>query len=76
MVEIDGQSYPKKSNITIYAENDYMDQNRDLKNFNEEYVGEEIFNFFIPYRNMNNFYPIQVIDSSHQVDHISPEKFH
>ena len=74
LVELDGQRYQKDSIITNYAENDYMDQYRDLKKFYEDSVGKEIFSPFIPYPNMKNFYPIQVIDLSHQVYHISPKK--
>ena len=73
-VEIDGYRYPKESVITNFSENDYLDQYRDLKNFYQEYVGEELMNPFISYIDMKNIYPIQVIDLRHQIDHISPKK--
>ena len=41
--------YPKDANITNFPENDYLDQNRDLKLFCKEYVGEELMNLFISY---------------------------
>ena len=72
--EIDGYRYPKESVITNFTENDYLDQYRDLKSFQEEYVGEQLMNPFISYTDMKNKYPIQVIDLRHQIDHISPKK--
>ena len=73
-VEIDGYRYPNESVITNFSENDYLDQYRDIKNFHQEYVGEELMNPFISYIDMKNKYPIQVIDLRHQIDHISPKK--
>ena len=32
-IEIDGQRYPRDSDLTNYGENDYIDQYRDLKLF-------------------------------------------
>ena len=73
-VEIDGYRYPKESVITNFSENDYLHQYRDLKNFYQEYVGEQLMNPFISYTDMKNKYPIQVIDLRHPIDHISPKK--
>ena len=58
----------------ILAENEYLDQHRDLKLFYKEYVGEELLKFFMSYPNMKNEYPIQLIDLRFQVDHITPKK--
>ena len=73
-IEIDGQRYPRENVLTNYAENDYIDQYRDLKLFYKEYVGEELLNPFVSYPDMENKYPIQVIDLRFQPDHISPKK--
>ena len=53
-VEIDGYRYPNESVITNFSENDYLDQYRDIKNFHQEYVGEELMNPFISYIDMKN----------------------
>ena len=42
--EIDGYRYPKDAVLTSFPENDYLDQYRDLKLFNKEYVGEKFMN--------------------------------
>ena len=73
-IEIDGQRYPRDSVLTNYAENDYIDQYRDLKFFYKEYVGEELLTPFISYTDMKNKYPIQVIDLRFQADHVTPKK--
>ena len=73
-IEIDGQRYPRDSVLTNYAENDYIDQYRDLKLFYKEYVGEELIEPFISYTDMKNKYPIQVIDLRYHADHITPQK--
>ena len=49
IVQIDGARYPKDAIITNYAENDYLDQYRDLQLFYREYVGEELLNPFVSY---------------------------
>ena len=72
--ENDGQRYPRDSVLTNYAENDYIDQNRDLKLFYKEHVGEELLEPFISYTDMKNKDPIQVIDLRYQADHITPKK--
>ena len=72
-IEIDRQRYPRDSVLTNYAENDYIDQNRDLKIFYKEYVGEELLSPFVSYTDMKNKYPIQVIDLRYQADHITPK---
>ena len=51
-----------------------MDQDRDVKVFSKEYVGEELLSPFINYPVMNYFYLIQVIDLGFHVDRITPEK--
>ena len=61
--------------LTNVPENDCLDQYRDLKLIYKEYDGEELMNPFISYTDMKNKYPVQVIDSRHQVDHITPKKF-
>ena len=71
-IETDGQRYPRVSVLTNYAENDYIDQYRDLKLFYKEYVGEELLTPFVSYTDMKNKYPIQVIDLRFQADHITP----
>ena len=49
-----------------------MDQYRDLKLFYKEYVGEELMNPCISYKDMSIKYPSQVIDLQFQADHITP----
>ena len=73
-VETDGFRYPKESVITNFSENDYLDQYRELKSFDQEYVGEQLMNPFVSYTDMKNKYPIQIINLRHQIDHISPKK--
>ena len=73
-IEIHGQRYPRDSVLTNYAENDYIDQYRDLKLFYKEHVGEELLSPFVSYTDMKNKYPIQVIDLRFQADHITPKK--
>ena len=48
-IEIDGQRYPRDSVLTNFAEKNFIDQNRDLKMFYKEYVGEELLSPFISY---------------------------
>ena len=72
--EIDGYRYPKDAVLRNFPENDYLDQYRNLKLFYKEFVGEELMNPFINYTDTKDKYPIQVIDLSFQVDHISPKK--
>ena len=72
--KIDGVRYPRDAVLTNYNQNDYLDQYKDVKIFYKEYVGEEILNPFISYPDMKTKYPIQVIDLSFQVDHITPRK--
>ena len=42
--------------------------------FYKEYVGEEILQPYISYREMKNLYTIQVTDLRHQVDLTTPKK--
>ena len=48
-MEIDGQRYPRDSSLMNYEENDYIEQNKDLKLFFKENIGEPILNPFISY---------------------------
>ena len=74
-VDNDGVRYPRKSVNVDYGLNDYVDQNRALKLFYKDYVGEEdLLNPFINYTEMKNKYRIQLIDLRFQVDHINPKK--
>ena len=73
-IEIDGARYPRESVLTNYADNDYIDQYRDLKLFYKDYVGEELLNPFKSYPDMKDKYPIHVIDLRYQADHITPKK--
>ena len=73
-VEIVGVGYPRDSVLTNYDFYDYLDQYKDVKLFYKEYVGEELFSFFISYPDMKNKYPIQIIDLRFQVDHMMPKK--
>ena len=72
--EIDGVRYPKNPVMVNFAENNYLEQFRDLKLFYKEYVGEPMLNPIISYDKMKKYYPIQIIDLRFQVDHISPKK--
>ena len=72
--EIDGVRYPKNPVMVNFEENNYLEQYRDLKLFYKEYVGESILSPIISYDKMKDFYPIQIMDSRFQVDHISPKK--
>ena len=71
-VEIAGIRYPKDGILTNFEENSYLDQYRDLKLFYKEYVGEELLQPYISYPDKKYFYPIQITDLRHQVDHITP----
>ena len=73
-VEIDGVRYPKDGILTNFEENSYLDQYRDLKLFYKEYVGEELLQPYISYPDIKYFYPIQITDLRHQVDHLTPKK--
>ena len=73
-VEIDSIRYPHDSVLTIYNENDYIDQYKDIKLFYKEYVGEEVLTPFVSYPDIKTKYPIQVIDLRFQADHIAPKK--
>ena len=73
-VEIDGVRYPKDGVIKNYEGSSYLDQNRDLKLFYKEYVGEELLQPYISYPEMKYLYPIQITDLRQQVDHLTPKK--
>ena len=72
--EIDDVRYPKNPVMVNFAENNYLEQYRDLKLFYKEYVGEPMLNPIISYDKMKKYYPIQIINLRFQVDHISPKK--
>ena len=73
-VEIDGVRYPKDGVLINFEENSYLDQNRDLKLFYKEYLGEQLLQPYISYPDMKYLYPIQINDLRFQVDHITPKK--
>ena len=70
-IEIDGQRYPRDSSLMIYEQNDYIEQYKDSKLFSKEYIGEQLMSPFISYPDMKTKYPIEIIDSRHQSDHIT-----
>ena len=57
-----------------YEENNYFKQNKDLKLFYKDYVGDQLLSPIISYDKMKTYYPIQIFDLRFQVDHISPKK--
>ena len=73
-VEIDGIRYPKDGVLINFEENSYLDQYRDLRLFNKEYLGESLLEPYISYPDMKYLYPIQITDLRFQVDHITPKK--
>ena len=73
-VKTDGIRYPRDSVLKKYEENDYIEQNKDLKIFFKEYIGEELMTPFLSYTDMKTKYPIKVIDLRHPSDHITPEQ--
>ena len=72
--EIDGTRYPIDGFSTNFEENSYLYQYRGLKLFYREYVSDQLLNLSIPYTDVKNFYPLQVIGLRFQVDHITPKK--
>ena len=52
--EIDGVRYPKNPVMVNFAENNYLEQCRDIKLFYKEYVGEPMLNPIISYDKMKN----------------------
>ena len=73
-VEIDGHRYPRDSILMNYEENDYIEQDKNLKLVFKEYICEPLLNLFILYPDMETKYPLGIIDSRHQLDHITPKK--
>ena len=73
-VEIDGQRYPRNSVLLNYEQNGYIEQYKNLKLFFKEYIGEQLLSPFISYTYMKTKYPIEMIDLTHQPDHITPKK--
>ena len=45
-----------------YEQKDYIEQNRDLKLFLKEYIGEVLMTPLLSYTDMKTKYPIEVID--------------
>ena len=72
-IEIDGIRYPRDSVLLNYEQNDYIEQYKDLIFF-LECIGEELMTPFISYLDMKTKYSIEIIDSRHQHDHITPKK--
>ena len=73
-VEIDGVRYLEDPVETNFADNKYLDQNRNLKLFYKENNGESLLHPFISYLDMKAFYPIKLIDLSFQIDYFTPKK--
>ena len=73
-VGIDSIRYPRDSVLVNYGQNDYNEQNKDIKLFFKEYIGEPILSSFISYPYMKTKYPIEKIDLRHQTEHITPKK--
>ena len=71
--EIDGIRYPKNPVMVNFGENNYLQQYKDLKLFYKEYIGDQLLSPTITYDKLKTYYPIQIIDLSFQVDHISPK---
>ena len=66
--------YPKDPITIICNEKSYPNQRRDLKLFNEEYVGEHLFSLIITNEKMETYYPIEIIDLRCQVDYVTTKK--
>ena len=73
-VEIDSVKYPRDSVLVNYEQIEYLEQEKDLKFFFNEYIGEELMSPFLSYPDMITKYPIEIKDLSHQSDHITPKK--
>ena len=71
-VEIDSVRYPRDSVLLNYKQNDCIEQYKDLKIYFMEYIGEQLMKTSISYPDMKTKYPIEIIGSRHQTDHISP----
>ena len=73
-VEIDSVRYPRDNLLKNYEQIDYIQQYKDLKVLFREFIGEPILNPLISYTDMKTKYPIEIINSRHQLDHIPPTK--
>ena len=73
-VEIVGVRYAKDAVDVDYTLNNYLDGYRDLELFYKEYVGEQLLQPSMNYKDVKTKYPFQVIDLRFQVDHINPKK--
>ena len=72
--EIDGLRYPRDNILINYEEKDYIQQYKDLNLFYRGYIDEPILNPLISYLDMKTKYPIEIIASRHQSDHIISKK--
>ena len=72
--EIDGIRYPKNPIKINFEDSNYLDQNRDLKIFYKDYVGESLLSPIIIYDKMKTYYPIKIIYLRFQIHHISLKK--
>ena len=72
-VEIDGRRYPRQNVLLNYEENDYIEQNRDIKSFFKEFFGELILSLLISYPDIKTKNSIGRIDLGHQLDHVTPK---
>ena len=73
-VEIDGQRYSRESFLVNYEQNNYFEQNKDLKMFLREFIGEELMTPFFSHPDRKTKYSTAIIDLRDQSDHITPEK--
>ena len=72
-IENDGIRYPRDDVLVNFGQNDYIEQNKDLKLFFKDYVGEELLTPFIFYPDMKTKFPLEVKDLRHQHGHITLE---
>ena len=56
-----------------YEENDYIEQQKDIKLFLEEYIGEPILNRLISYPDLKKK-PFGLLYSGHQLDYVTAKK--
>ena len=68
-VELDGQRYQRDGVLINYEENDYIKQCKGLKLFFIGFVGEEIFNLFVSYPDVETKFPITILGLGLQHDH-------
>ena len=73
-IKIDGIRYPRDSVLANYEQNDYIEQNKDLKIFFREYIGEPILNPLETSPDMKPKHSIEVLDLRYQPDHKTSKK--